>query len=656
MSIVKSRSIPKRLSHCPRTPSKRRLTKSLFNSNDASGFADYRNNLFSRNLTRCKQIKSAYEYLKGNSSIEFEEINPYSQFIEKLAFSHKSSEFIGDIGNNEANKSIDANKREAALALSIAFVIIEMEENKHFNHRLIEDMANLPSLSEGHSNNSILFCDNDYQKENQHGCNCHGKNRLVKCRICEKDVPVEFLEFHTQFCLECHISFHKFSQNTEKIKPLISSLETIDLIIKKKVNSLLTVKMPYSKLAVDLINDTLSYLHEIKYVSKSLTANTISLLTKRKYLIKKIRITHAIEEGTTGILPNIESILSLPEASRSLDSFKVISPIAKGGYGRVSLCEKTNTGDLFAIKMIPKDDLDKRNGYNQALIEKDSMMKGMSAHVVKLYYTFQAENFLYLVMEFMPGGDLYSLLSNVGSLDEETLKYYAVEIASALGHLHSCDIVHCDLKPDNLLISEDGHIKLGDFGLSKIAFEGGYKSSCNEKAEGTPEYLAPEVLTRGEVGPAADWWSFGAILFEMAEGIPPFTGDTAEEVFAKVVKGNYEWTSDISESLKDLVKGLLTIDPDDRMGFDEVMYHPFFDDVSWEGRRSEPAPFSPQRQSPTDVSYFESARHSMVNSLSLNDLQHQLEDKNSNTKYYDLWDGMNYYALAELNQKDAPEC
>ena len=601
MSMIKSRSIPRRLDKKGKLSKLSLIPKSSIPSKRLQIFNDYIEELFNDSI-RGAAINDAlniYMNIPNKSNPNFN--------INEFAFRHK-------IGIHES-----------ILLISIALVINEMITSKNYNTELLNSVLELPIINE-----------NDCQ--------------MTKCRICERDIPNQYFEKHTEFCRNAHTACHKLIENTDKIDPFMDSLYAVDIILKKRVREIINNKTPISLVALELINASLGELSHLQYISKAVTTNVSSLLTKRLYLIRKIRLLYLLEKATEGEMADLEHFISMPEAERTINSFHVINPIAKGGYGRVSLCEKAATGDLFAIKMISKDDLDKRNGYSQALLEKDSMIKGMSAHVVQLYYTFQAENYLYLVMEFMPGGDLYSLLSNVGSLDEETLKFYAVEIASALGHLHSKEIVHCDLKPDNLLISEDGHIKLGDFGLSKIAFEGGFKATHDNKAEGTPEYLAPEVLSKGMVSPAADWWSFGAILYEMAEGVPPFTGETAEEVFENVLKGKYEWTSDVSESLKDLVKGLLTIDPNERMTYDDVIHHPFFSGVSWNDLNDGPAPFSPQRKDQTDVSYFQCARHSLVNSLSLNNLA-SFEEKAVTTKYYDLWDGMNYYALAELNQK-----
>ncbi|XP_062212200.1 probable serine/threonine protein kinase IREH1 isoform X2 [Phragmites australis] len=239
----------------------------------------------------------------------------------------------------------------------------------------------------------------------------------------------------------------------------------------------------------------------------------------------------------------------------SIDDFEIIKPISRGAFGRVFLAKKRTTGDLFAIKVLRKADTIRKNAVESILAERDILITVRNPFVVRFFYSFTSRENLYLVMEYLNGGDLYSLLRNLGCLDEDVARVYLAEVVLALEYLHSMQIVHRDLKPDNLLIAHDGHIKLTDFGLSKVglinstddlsapavsgsSFYGDDEPQMSEleqmdhrarrqnrSAVGTPDYLAPEILLGTGHGTSADWWSVGVILFELIVGIPPFNAE-----------------------------------------------------------------------------------------------------------------------------------
>ncbi|XP_010254907.1 PREDICTED: probable serine/threonine protein kinase IRE4 isoform X2 [Nelumbo nucifera] len=241
----------------------------------------------------------------------------------------------------------------------------------------------------------------------------------------------------------------------------------------------------------------------------------------------------------------------------SIDDFEIIKPISRGAFGKVFLARKRTTGDLFAIKVLKKLDMIRKNDIEHILAERNILITVRNPFVVRFFYSFTCRDNLYLVMEYLNGGDLYSLLRKVGCLEEDIARIYIAELVLALEYLHSLGIVHRDLKPDNILIAHDGHIKLTDFGLSKIGLinstvdlsgsganettpvDGDDLQTCFEhiqhaeertqaSAVGTPDYLAPEILLGTEHGYAADWWSVGIILFEFITGIPPFTAECPE--------------------------------------------------------------------------------------------------------------------------------
>ncbi|KVH88375.1 AGC-kinase, C-terminal [Cynara cardunculus var. scolymus] len=275
----------------------------------------------------------------------------------------------------------------------------------------------------------------------------------------------------------------------------------------------------------------------------------------------------SVEDDTVRSL-RASPVNSYSKDRTSIEDFEIIKPISRGAFGRVFLARKRATGDVFAIKLkelipekvlqvLKKADMIRKNAVESILAERDILISVRNPFVVRFFYSFTCKENLYLVMEFLNGGDLFSLLRTLGCLEEDMARVYIAELVLALEYLHSLNIIHRDLKPDNLLIGPDGHIKLSDFGLSKVGLINSTedlsgtsdirtsiyrddevtterRSSLNgeqrqkQAVVGTPDYLAPEILLGVGHGATADWWSVGVILFELLVGIPPFNAESPE--------------------------------------------------------------------------------------------------------------------------------
>ncbi|XP_042492106.1 probable serine/threonine protein kinase IRE4 [Macadamia integrifolia] len=357
-----------------------------------------------------------------------------------------------------------------------------------------------------------------------------------------------------------------------------------------------------------------------------------------------------------------------PSHRTSIDDFEIMKPISRGAFGKVFLARKRTTGDLFAIKVLKKLDMLRKNDIERILAERNILITVRNPFVVRFFYSFTCSDNLYLVMEYLNGGDLYSLLRNVGCLEEHVARIYIAELVLALEYLHSLGIVHRDLKPDNILIAHDGHIKLTDFGLSKIglmnstadlsgsgtngtilfnsndlhtSFE--HANQTEERnwksAVGTPDYLAPEILLGTEHGYAADWWSVGIILFELITGIPPFNAERPEIIFENILNGKIPWPSvpsDMSFEAQDLINRFLTHNPDQRLGANgapEVKVHPFFKGISWDTVALQKAAFLPNPEGADDTSYFMS-RFSQISNVIQED-QNCSDSSNSTDSHSD---------------------
>ncbi|XP_011472592.1 microtubule-associated serine/threonine-protein kinase 2 isoform X4 [Oryzias latipes] len=305
------------------------------------------------------------------------------------------------------------------------------------------------------------------------------------------------------------------------------------------------------------------------------------------------------------------------------EDFENIKLISNGAYGAVYLVRHKETRQRFAMKKINKQNLILRNQIQQAFVERDILTFAENPFVVSMFCSFETRRHLCMVMEYVEGGDCATLLKNIGALPVDMARMYFAETVLALEYLHNYGIVHRDLKPDNLLITSMGHIKLTDFGLSKIGlmslttnlYEGHIEKDTREFLDkqvcGTPEYIAPEVILRQGYGKPVDWWAMGVILYEFLVGCAPFFGDTPEELFGQVISDEIVWPEEdeaLPHDAQDLISKLLRQNPLERLGTGgafEVKQHAFFTDLDWNGLLRQKAEFIPQLESEDDTSYFD---------------------------------------------------
>ena len=334
----------------------------------------------------------------------------------------------------------------------------------------------------------------------------------------------------------------------------------------------------------------------------------------------------------------------------SIFDFVPIKIIGKGAFGEVRVCKYIPTGDVVAIKKMKKDEMHKKNQVLHVRAEREVLSQAKNQWIVELKFSFQDQKYLYLGMEFLPGGDLMTLLMSRDILPEEDAKFYAAEMVLAIESVHEMDCIHRDLKPDNVLIDKDGHIKLSDFGLSKklefilndqknnnnnslknrkinefnkhLSYAEQFnefknlknrkRRECAYSTVGTPDYIAPEVFTRKGYGQEIDWWSLGIIMFEMMIGYPPFYSESSTETCKKILdwKNNLEIKPEvnISKEAIDILKKLIN-DPEKRLGrngADEIKKHPFFKNIDWQHiKETLVPPFIPELNGPYDTTYFD---------------------------------------------------
>ncbi|XP_060689414.1 ribosomal protein S6 kinase alpha-3 isoform X2 [Hemiscyllium ocellatum] len=291
--------------------------------------------------------------------------------------------------------------------------------------------------------------------------------------------------------------------------------------------------------------------------------------------------------------------------------FEFLKVLGQGSFGKVFLVRKSqgsDAGQLYAMKVLKKATLKVRDRVRTKM-ERDILVEVNHPFIVKLHYAFQTEGKLYLLLDFLRGGDLFTRLSKEVMFTEEDVKFYLAELALALDHLHSLGIIYRDLKPENILLDEQGHIKLTDFGLSKESIDHEKKaySFC-----GTVEYMAPEVVNRRGHTQSADWWSFGVLMFEMLTGTLPFQGKDRKETMTMILKAKLGMPQFLSPDSQSLLRMLFKRNPGNRLGagpdgVEEIKRHSFFSTIDWNKlcRREIMPPFKPAIGRPEDTFYFD---------------------------------------------------
>ena len=288
--------------------------------------------------------------------------------------------------------------------------------------------------------------------------------------------------------------------------------------------------------------------------------------------------------------------------------FTPIKLIGKGSYGNVFLVRFQKNNKLYAMKVLSKSLLRSQNQENNTKSERNLMVQINCPFIVNIKFAFQNESKLFLVQEFLQGGDLFFHIHSNPKFSNEKAKFYVIELVLAIEFLHKNNMLYRDLKPENILIDIDGHIKLTDFGLSKIL-------SNVEKTYticGTVQYLAPEILGGEGYNGAVDWWSLGCIMFEMLVGRFPFRFQKDGKINTDVYKRQVRYPSYIDDKAKDLISKLLEIDPNKRLGsaengWEDVKAHSYFNDVDWDKAKEKKLqpPFIPKVENEEDIKYFE---------------------------------------------------
>ncbi|KAG5390320.1 hypothetical protein IGI04_031861 [Brassica rapa subsp. trilocularis] len=374
---------------------------------------------------------------------------------------------------------------------------------------------------------------------------------------------------------------------------------------------------------------------------------------RRKMLENKLADAEVSEEEQNNLLKNLElketEYMRRQRHKMGADDFEPLTMIGKGAFGEVRICREKGTGNVYAMKKLKKSEMLRRGQVEHVKAERNLLAEVDSNCIVKLYCSFQDDEYLYLIMEYLPGGDMMTLLMRKDTLTEDEARFYIGETVLAIESIHKHNYIHRDIKPDNLLLDREGHMKLSDFGLCKpldcsnlqekdftvarnvsgaLQSDGRPVATRRTQQEqllnwqrnrrmlaystvGTPDYIAPEVLLKKGYGMECDWWSLGAIMYEMLVGFPPFYSDDPMTTCRKIVNWRnylkFPEEARLSPEAKDLICRLLC-NVEQRLGTkgaDEIKGHPWFRGTEWGKLYQMKAAFIPQVNDEMDTQNFE---------------------------------------------------
>lgn len=292
----------------------------------------------------------------------------------------------------------------------------------------------------------------------------------------------------------------------------------------------------------------------------------------------------------------------------TMDDFDMLKLIGEGTFGKVELCRERATGRLFALKTVGKKSLPK-NVDVSVHSEMQILSENHHPFLTELYCCFESKTEMGFMMEYANGGDLYNLIRRSKRLAQQDTCFYAAQVASGIGYLHSHQVIYRDLKPENVLIASDGYLRLADFGLAKRVEdpEGKAYIPC-----GTATYMAPEVIEGKAYGREVDWWSLGILVFEMLTGKLPFDGSSVHSVAQKIKSHSVVYPRKVSKETKSFMSALLQKSPSERLGssrddYIEVERHHFFAPINWTLllQKKIAPPFVPRVMSDDDIRYFD---------------------------------------------------
>lgn len=310
-------------------------------------------------------------------------------------------------------------------------------------------------------------------------------------------------------------------------------------------------------------------------------------------------------------------MITKTEASKwKLSDLEMCETVGTGTFGRVRLVKHKETGKYAALKILKKQEVLRMKQVDHVMAEASLLQEINHPFIVNMLRGYMDKNRLYILLEYVVGGELFSHLRKAGKFPNDVSKFYCAEVILAFDYLHSKTIIYRDLKPENILLDQDGNIKITDFGFAKRVTERTF-TLC-----GTPEYLAPEIIQSKGHNKAVDWWALGILLYEMLVGYPPFFDDSPMKIYEKILVGKVLFPRWVDSKARDLIKGLLCLDPTKRFGSlpngaEDIKNHKYFAGVDWNVvlAKKIPAPIPVRQHKDGDTHYFDKYPDSPLNPL-----------------------------------------
>jgi serine/threonine protein kinase len=354
--------------------------------------------------------------------------------------------------------------------------------------------------------------------------------------------------------------------------------------------------------------------------------HSFAVKTSKLTLVLAVDSDAEAEEWVAKISRNIQ----LQHMKIRLADFEILKILGVGAYGKVRLVKLKGAAQLFAMKSLSKAKLAQNKLVGRTMAERNVLLNANHPNLVSARYSFQTDTKVFLIMDYVCGGELLQRIRDLRRVPEDSTRLYAAELVLAIEYLHAINVTHRDLKPENVLFDERGHLRITDFGLVK---ENMGEGSTTATFCGTPEYIAPEIIRNTGYTSAVDWWSLGILIFEMLFGFRPFHGQSPAKTYRMIINDDLEFPRAASPAAKSIISGLCQKDPDLRLGcgergVTEIKEHPFFQGLDWIKVLNQqiPMPWVPPPEAKLDGSAFKGACTEESPAVSLED-PHQIPDQ-----------------------------
>ena len=484
--------------------------------------------------------------LNNISTNVFKKTKTLDQFTPAInSYNFQNNNYINNssLGNNNSN-TLSNSRKKACINSSLT--------NKSFNNKIIKN-TNISKYS--------IDKKGQLSGKNIHHLN-DNKSKILRNNLKNINYLTESIDFPEKNLNNTEENISKISKNSKNIREKGASTSRKKESKKSKKSE--KSESNLSKLSYECANNT----------TYNNNAN----------LLDSINRSNIIDKTIAENLHCQLTLNSIEEERITPSSFVCLAMLGKGSFGEVYLVQKINTQEKFAMKVLRKERIMSQNLLKYAMAERNVLSLSNHPFIVKLNYAFQTSSKLFLILDYCSGGDLGKHLFFEKRFEENRAKFYICEVLLALENLHKRDIIFRDLKPDNVVLDEEGHCKLTDFGLSK---EGVFDSTGAKSFCGSIAYLAPEMLKKQGHGKAVDWYLLGVLFYEMLVGITPFFTGRKEDIFYNIEYGELKIPNFISEKGSDLLTKLLERDPNKRLGgglkdAQEIKEHPYFQDVDWD--------------------------------------------------------------------------